>query len=143
MKNRNLRHPKYEINRHFLCPSYLRNSMKKIYHLSSCNTCQKILKELSPGTGAILQDIKTDRLTAAQIDEMAKLAGGFEPLFSRKAIKYRTMGLGGKSLTEKDYRQLILDEYTFLKRPVILAGQQIFIGNAASTIALAKAAMQA
>jgi arsenate reductase (glutaredoxin) len=109
--------------------------MAKIYHLSSCSTCQRILKELKPAKNVILQDIKTEKITPAQIDEMAHLSGSYESLFSRRALKYKSMGLNKKKLTEKDYRKLILDEYTFLKRPVIISGKEIFIGNAPKVIA--------
>lgn len=116
--------------------------MLKVYHLSTCSTCQRILKELDIATkGAQMQDIKTEAITTDQIDEMKALAGSYEALFSRTAMKYRSMGLGAKTLTEADYRQLILDEYTFLKRPVIISGQQIFIGNAPKTVAAAKAVL--
>jgi len=65
---------------------------------------------------------------------MAEMSGTYESLFSRKAMKYRAMGLAEKKLTEKDYRNLILEEYTFLKRPVIIIGDKIFVGNAKKTI---------
>jgi arsenate reductase-like glutaredoxin family protein len=39
------------------------------------------------------------------------------------------MGLKNQVLNEKDYRQLILDEYTFLKRPVIINGNKVYVGN--------------
>lgn len=96
--------------------------MKKIYHLSTCDTNQRILKEIKPGKSVeLVADIKTEAITPAQIDEMKKLAGSYEALFSRIARKYRLMGLHEKELTEKDYRKLILEEYTFLKRPVIIS----------------------
>jgi arsenate reductase (glutaredoxin) len=116
--------------------------MKKIYHLSTCSTCQRILKELKPGKEFILQDIKTEKITPAQIDEMEALAGSYESLFSRVALKYRGMGLNEMKLTEKDYRKYILDEYTFLKRPVIIIGKQIFIGNSPKNVAAAAEAMK-
>lgn len=75
------------------------------------------------------QDIKNDPLTFDQIDEMKTRSGSYEALFSRKAMKYRSMGLGEKNLTEKDYRNLIQEEYTFLKRPVFILDDEIFIGN--------------
>jgi arsenate reductase (glutaredoxin) len=104
--------------------------MKKMYCLSTCSTCQAIIKETGlEKKGVSLQDIKTDKITAAQLDEMKKLAGTYESLFSRRALKYKEMGLKGKPLTEKDYRRLILEEYTFLKRPVTVIGGKIFIGN--------------
>jgi arsenate reductase len=90
----------------------------------------------------ILQDIKSESITPIQLDKMKTLAGSYEALFSRKAIKYRTLGLHEKQLQESDYRQLILDEYTFLKRPVVLTESAIFIGNAAATVAAAKAALK-
>lgn len=115
--------------------------MKKIYHLATCSTCIRILKTVdAEAKGVALQDIKTEAITAAQLDEMKALAGSYEALFSRRAMKYKSMGLAQKELSEADYRQLILDEYTFLKRPVALVEGEIFIGNAAKTVeALAKA----
>tara|TARA_B100000378_G_C17848946_1_gene344391 strand:+ start:280 stop:627 length:348 start_codon:yes stop_codon:yes gene_type:complete len=103
--------------------------MKKIYHLSTCSTCVRIINELQPSSDVILQDIKTEKITPEQIDKMKELSGSYESLFSRRAMKYKRMGLRDKKLDESDYRQLILDEYTFLKRPVIIADNQIFIGN--------------
>ena len=81
-----------------------------------------------------LQDIKEKSITAKELDELAKLAGSYEALFSRNAIKYRSMGLNTKKLIEKDYRELILSEYTFLKRPVIKIGNKIFIGHTKAAI---------
>jgi arsenate reductase len=115
--------------------------MKKIYHLATCTTNQRILKEVHPGKDFVLQDIKTEPITEKQLDEMAKLAGSYEALFSRVALKYRSMGLNEKQLTEKDYRKYILQEYTFLKRPVFIIGKQIFIGNAPKTVASIKTAI--
>lgn len=116
--------------------------MKKIYHSSTCTTNQRILKEVKPKKDVILQDIKTDPITPAQIDEMKKLAGSYETLFSRVALKYRAMGLHEKELTENDYRKLILSEYTFLKRPVMIVDNEIFIGNAKKVVESAKQAMK-
>jgi arsenate reductase len=80
------------------------------------------------------QDIKTDQMTFDQIDEMKNLSGSYESLFSRKAMKYRSMGLGDKNLSETDYRKLIQDEYTFLKRPVFILDDQIFVGNSKKVV---------
>lgn len=116
--------------------------MKKIYHLASCTTCQRILKEINPSKDFILQDIKTDPITTKQLDEMKKRAGSYESLFSRIALKYRQWGLNKKPLSEKDYRELILKEYTFLKRPVIIFGDKIFIGNSPKNVTAAKEAIR-
>ena len=112
--------------------------MKKIYHLGTCSTCKRIIDELKPGKDVIFQDIKTENITEAQLDEMKALAGSYEALFSRVALKYRAMGLHEKQLAEKDYKKLILEEHTFLKRPVILANGNIFVGNSKANVANAK-----
>lgn len=116
--------------------------MKKIYHLGTCDTNARILEELKPGKSVQLQDIKAEPITAEQLDEMKEMAGSYEALFSKVARKYRSLGLNEKKLTEKDYRKYILEEYTFLKRPVIIIGKSIFVGNAPKTVAAAKAALK-
>jgi arsenate reductase len=113
--------------------------MKKIYHLGTCTTCQKILKEVKADKkGFNFQEIKTESITAAQLDGLKKMAGSYEALFSRRALKYKEWGLKDKALTEKDYRDLILKEYTFLKRPVVINGKKIFIGSEKKTVSALK-----
>lgn len=102
--------------------------MKKIYYLKTCDTCRRILKEMDT-SDYILQEIKTEPITVQQIDELFELSNSYEVLFSRRAKKYKQMDLKNQNLAEKDYRQLILDEYTFLKRPVIVAADEIYVGN--------------
>ncbi len=104
--------------------------MKKMYHLSTCSTGNAIIKDTGVDKkGFEMQDIKTQKITAAQLDEMKKMAGSYEALFSRRAMKYKELGLKDKQLTEKDYRNYILEEYTFLKRPVTIISNKIFIGS--------------
>ncbi len=112
--------------------------MKKIYHLANCGTCQRIIKEIGAGDDFEFQNIKTEKMTAEQLEEMKNLAGSYESLFSRRAMKYKAWGLKEKTLTEEDYKNYILEEYTFLKRPVILVGDKIFVGNAKKVVAAAK-----
>lgn len=115
--------------------------MKKMYHLGNCTTCQAIIKETGvEKKGFAMQDIKFEKITATQLDEMKKMAGTYESLFSRRAMKYKELGLKDKKLTEKDYRQFILDEYTFLKRPVTIINDKIFIGNDKKTVEALKQA---
>ncbi len=110
--------------------------MKKIYHVGTCSTCKNILTNIkAEKKGFELQDVKKERITPAQLDELKKLAGRYEALFSRRAIKYKELGLKDKALTEKDYRDLILKEYTLLKRPVVVNGKKIFIGSEKKTVA--------
>ena len=112
--------------------------MNKIYHLSTCNTCQRIIRELRNGEGFELQNIKEANISAAELDAIQAKVGSYEALFSKRAMKYRSMGLNEMELTEQDYRKYMLAEYTFLKRPFIVIGDDVFVGNAKKTVEAAK-----
>lgn len=110
--------------------------MKKAYCVSTCTTCQRIMQDSDLiKKGYVYQNIKEEKITPAQLDEMKAIIGSYEALFSRRALKFKSMGLKDKKLTEKDYRDLILKEYTFLKRPVIISGKKIFSGSEKKTVA--------
>lgn len=115
--------------------------MKKVYYLSTCDTCKRIMKEVGIDDGFEEQDIKTKTITADQLNEMKKMAGTYEALFSRVARKYKSLGLKGKQLTEQDYKNYILEEYTFLKRPVFIVNDKIFIGNSKKNVEALKSGL--
>jgi arsenate reductase len=106
----------------------------KIYHLPNCSTCQRIIQQIPGVERFTQQDIKAEPITPAQLEELKKLAGSYEALFSKIAMKYRSMGLNNMDLKEPDYKKFILQEYTFLKRPTIVIGDQVFIGSAPKTV---------
>ena len=114
--------------------------MKKIFHLSTCSTNQRILKELRFGNDVELQDIKSQNIDEKTLDFIKDRIGSYEELFSKRAMKFRSMGLNEMTLSEADYKKYLLEEYTFLKRPFIVLENQVFVGNAAKTIAAAKQA---
>jgi arsenate reductase (glutaredoxin) len=116
--------------------------MRKIYHLSNCNTCQKIIAAVDPSGSCALQNIKVENIDAETLDAIKEKVGSYEALFSRKAMKFRGQGLHERTLTEADYRQLMLDEYTFLKRPFIMVGNEVFIGNKKETVEAAAKALK-
>ncbi len=116
--------------------------MKKIYHLANCDTNRRILSTLNLSSDVELQEIKTNPITPEQLDYLCKLSGSYAALFSKTARKYRLMGLHERDLSESDYRKLLLEEYTFLKRPVVIAGDRIFIGNAAAVVEAAANALR-
>ncbi|MFD0977385.1 arsenate reductase family protein [Salinimicrobium gaetbulicola] len=112
--------------------------MKKIYYLSTCDTCKRILKELDAPGEFTLQDIKKEPLKEEEIESLKKLSGNYEKLFSKRARLYKERDLKNKQLSEEDYKTLLLEHYTFLKRPVIVNENEIFIGNSKKTVEAAK-----
>ena len=114
--------------------------MKKIYYLKTCDTCRRILKEINLD-GVELQEIKEEAITVKQLEEMHAFSGSYEALFSKRAKKYKEMGLKDQQLSETDFKQLILETYTFLKRPVAIINNEIFIGNSKKSIEALKNAL--
>ena len=106
--------------------------MKKAYYLSTCDTCKRILKELNLSADWELQDIKTEKITEEQLEEMRSMTDSYESLLNRRARKLSEYK--GQELSEDKLKSMILEEYTFLKRPVFIVENEIFIGNSKKVI---------
>ncbi len=116
--------------------------MKKLYFLSSCSTCKRILDSWAPLPEELeLRDLKQQPLAAAELDELRRRAGSFEALFSRRARLFRARGLHECELGEEDYRRLLLEAYTFLKRPVLVLDDEIFVGSSKKVVVAAREAL--
>ncbi|MCG8183116.1 arsenate reductase family protein [Tenacibaculum piscium] len=114
--------------------------MKKVYFLQTCDTCKRILKEVNL-EGFEKQEIKTNKITVNQLEEMRKLTDSYESLFNKRARLYKEKDLKNKEISENKYRDFILEEYTFLKRPVFIVDDKIFIGNSKKVIETLKEAV--
>ena len=115
--------------------------MKIMFYLSSCDSCRRIIKELNLPEEVTLQDIKKEPLSSVQLEALHRLSGSYEALFSRRARLYNQRKLREKKLSETDFRDLLLEHYSFLKRPVLVLDKEIYIGNSAQTVAAAKEAL--
>lgn len=116
--------------------------MRKVFHLGTCDTNRRILKEINFGDEVELQDIKKQNIDEKTLDFIKEKVGSYEALFSKRAMKYRSMGLNEMKLTEEDFKRYMLEEYTFLKRPFIILEDEVFVGNAKKTVEAAKAAYE-
>jgi arsenate reductase len=106
----------------------------KIYYLSSCDTCRKIIKSLPNADRLTFHDIRQNPITENELEEMHQLSGSYEALFSKKAQLYKSMNLKNQSLSETDYKKYLLEHYTFLSRPVFIIDEKIYIGNGQKNI---------
>jgi len=116
--------------------------MKHIYHLSTCNTCKKIIDSFGPLADVTFQDLKATHISESDLEELAQLSGSYESLFNRRSRLYTSQGLAQKTLSEPDYKSLILSHYTFLKRPVIKVDNTLFVGYKKDAIAAAFKALK-
>lgn len=115
---------------------------QKVYHLATCSTCKRIIKELNLTDDFELQNVKENPISLEELEKLHSFSGSYEVLFNRRSTLYRERNLKEVSLTEEDYKNLILEHYTFLKRPIIQVGETYFIGNAKKTIEAAKAFLE-
>ena len=111
--------------------------MKKIFTLSTCDTSKRILKN----SGVLdlnieVIDIKKRPISVEELDEIKSLVGSYEALFSRRSQKYKSLNLKEVNLSEEDYKKYILQDYTFLKRPVIVDNDVVFVGNTKANVEL-------
>lgn len=108
-------------------------TMKKAYYLKTCGTNKKIMAPLDLSTWE-LREIKSNPITEDELEEMYRLAGSYQALFSKKSTQIKSREIDVKSLKEEDFKNLILDHYSFLKRPVFVTDKEIFIGNEKSNV---------
>jgi arsenate reductase len=103
--------------------------MKRIYFLGTCDKCRKMLGNFPEKEQYELIDIKKNGISPSDLDMMHALTNSYAALFSKVARKYKELNLAQKELSEHDIQKLILSDYTFLKRPVRINGNEITVGK--------------
>lgn len=112
----------------YLCKNNLR--MKKYIYLSTCDTCKRIMKDAGiTKENFELQDIKKTPISEVDLDLAFKHTNSYEALFNKRSRKYAQSGLKEQNLDDIAFRDLILSEYTYLKRPVTIVGSNVYVGN--------------
>jgi arsenate reductase len=108
----------------------------EVYWLPHCSTCQKAAAHLHEKGVTIesFRDLKAQPLEEAEVRDLARKVGGVETLFSKRAMKYRAMGLHERELSEDEMVRLMAEEYTFVTRPVIVRGDRATAGFARKRI---------
>ena len=112
--------------------------MRRFFYLSSCNTCKRILNELPMDESISQIDIKKNPITVSQLEVLYKMVGSYEALINKRAQLFKKLSPKDVKLNEQKYKSLLLEHYTFLKRPVLLYDGHIFVGNSSKTISAAK-----
>lgn len=114
----------------------------KIYYLSTCSTCKRIIDEINiKAFNFELQDVKVENIVESQLNLIYKQTKSYEAIFNKRAQKYKLLGLKEIIKTDDDYKKYILEEYTFLKRPVFLIEGDYYIGNSKKVVEEIKLAL--
>lgn len=103
-------------------------TMKKVFYLKTCGTNKKIMTPLDLSDWE-LREIKSQPVTEAELEEMYEKTKSYEALFSKKSTQIKERGIDVSSLKEQDFKKLILDHYSFLKRPVFITDKEVFAGS--------------
>ena len=114
----------------FLCKENF--NMRLFYYLSTCQTCKRIIKDLDLDDSIQKIDIKKNPINKDQLNYLYKIEGCYENLINKRAQLFMTIGLSNKVLGENDFKNLLLKHYTFLKRPVLVYDNYLFIGNSSN-----------
>lgn len=114
---------------------------RKVYYLSTCDTCRRIMKEVGVDDSFEQQDIKFNPVTAEQAEQFYKYTGSYEALINKRARKLKAALEQYPVKEDADYKELLLMDYTFLKRPVFEIDNQLFVGNAPRTVEAIKEAL--
>ena len=93
-----------------------------------CSTCKRIMTEFDLSDFE-QREIKAKPVTEEELQELYALTQSYEALFSKKSTQIKERNIDVKSLQEEDFKTLILEDYRFLKRPVFIINQEIFIGS--------------
>jgi arsenate reductase (glutaredoxin) len=108
--------------------------IETLYWLPYCSTCQKadqFLQDQGIAPKAYV-DMKAEPLAVETIRHLCDAVGGPINLFSKRAMKYRSMGLDKLTLSDEDMIRHMSEEYTFIKRPVLVASNgTVFAGFSA------------
>ena len=114
--------------------------MRRIYHLSTCDTCRKILSTLDLSDVELI-NIREQNISKEDLDFMKKQTKSYESLFNKRAQKLKEMPENKKPVKDADFKKLILKEYTFLKRPAAIIDNQVIVGNDPKSVQALQAAL--
>jgi len=110
------------------------------FYLKTCDTCKRILKELNLPSEVVLREIKSAPITPEELEQMKVHFSSYEELFNKRAVKFRS--IDSSSFEDSDYKKLLLSDYTFLKRPVLLLSDKAYAGNSKESIQKMKSAVR-
>jgi arsenate reductase len=78
-------------------------------------------------------DLKNQPIDEDTLEFLRKHVSSYIDLINKRAKKYQELNLKDKKLSEDQVKEILLNEYTLLKRPIFIDGDQVFMGNSSKT----------
>lgn len=108
-----------------------------IYYLGTCDTCKRIIGQIEDIDRFELREIKSNGITKLELETLQVLSGlSYSELFNKRARKHKEIKTQLEGGHDDQYKSHIIEEYTFLKRPVVVYQDRVYVGNAKKTIEL-------
>lgn len=92
--------------------------------------------------GLELQDLKKENIKESELEFLRARVNNYEDLLNKRARLLKEHDLTDGPQREEKIRQLILFHYSFLKRPILVLKNEIFVGNSAKITKAAKLALE-
>ena len=78
-------------------------------------------------------DLKNQPIDDETLQFVREHVSSYDDLLNKRSRKYKELDLKNKNLSEEQLKEILLREYTLLKRPIFIDGDQVFIGNSPNT----------
>jgi arsenate reductase len=114
-------------------------TMKNTFlYLSTCSTCVRIIKELGIQDVDYLQDVKQHQITSEQLAFLYAHTKSYEALINKRGRVYAQLKKEGADFSEAVFKRLLEQEYSCLKRPILIWNNIVYLGNSKATVAQMK-----
>ncbi len=102
--------------------------MLQIIGIKNCNTIRKTLSWLDEnGTEYEFRDVKKDPLSEEELSYLIERVG-LETLVNKRGMKWRSLGLSDKKLSDNELADLLMEHQVMIKRPVVAAESAVIVG---------------
>ena len=111
--------------------------MIQVYVYSTCSTCRKTVEALeASGVAFRVRDYLKDRFTAEELRTVLTDVGLTPAMaLSTRSRVYRQRELDAEALSDDDILNLMVEEPTLLRRPIIIKGSHVVIGYSPAKLA--------
>lgn len=102
--------------------------MTTLYGIRNCETCRKALRWLeSAGVAVTFHDLRRDGVPAERLEHWLRTAGP-EQLVNRRSATWRRLAESERARADTAPREVLQDEPTLIRRPVLEHGGGVLVG---------------
>lgn len=101
----------------------------------------RIIKSLGIEDAYFLQNVKEQMTSPEQLDFLYNFTNSYEGLINKRGRVFAQMKREKAVFSETVYKALLENEYSCLKRPILIWDNKVFLGNAKATVVKMKAAL--